>query len=115
MEAYIMKHLSAFGIPEIKHYGYNTNYNILIMELLEKIAQYKEAFDMIDKDKKGTISVNDIAKIMKNFGYPISRKIVEKMVAEMDTSGSGELDFEEFVTLMKNRLNTLMNLMEIKF
>ena len=38
MEAYIMKHLSAFGIPEIKHYGYNTNYNILIMELLEKIA-----------------------------------------------------------------------------
>ena len=85
------------------------------MELLEKIAVYKEAFDMIDKDKKGTISVNDIAKIMKNFGYPISRKIVEKMVAEMDTSGSGELDFEEFVTLMKNRLNILMNLMEIKF
>ena len=34
MEAYIMKHLSAFGIPEVKHYGYNTNYNILIMELL---------------------------------------------------------------------------------
>ena len=29
-----MKHLSAFGIPEVKHYGYNTNYNILIMELL---------------------------------------------------------------------------------
>ena len=40
----------------------------------EKIAEYKEAFDMIDKDKKGTISVNDIAKIMKNFRYPISRK-----------------------------------------
>ena len=103
MEEYIMKYLSAFGIPEIKHYGYNTNYNILIMELLEKIAEYKEAFDMIDKDKKGTISVNDITKIMKNFGYPISRKEVEKMVAEMDTSGSGELDFEEFVTLMQKQ------------
>ena len=69
----------------------------------EKIAEYKEAFDMIDKDKKGTISVNDITKIMKNFGYPISRKEVEKMVAEMDTSGSGELDFEEFVTLMQKQ------------
>ena len=48
------------------------------MELLEKIAEYKEAFDMIDKDKKGTISVNDIAKIMKNFGYTISVKKSKK-------------------------------------
>ena len=30
MEAYIKKYLSAFGIPEIKHYEYNTNYNIVI-------------------------------------------------------------------------------------
>ena len=69
----------------------------------EKIAEYKEAFDMFDKNKKGTISANDITKIMKNFGYPISRKEVEGMVAEMDTSGSGELDFEEFVTLMEKQ------------
>ena len=69
----------------------------------EKITEYKEAFDMFDKNKKGTISANDITKIMKNFGYPISRKEVEGMVAEMDTSGSGELDFEEFVTLMQKQ------------
>ena len=29
-----MQHLRAFGIPEIKHYGYNSAFNILIMELL---------------------------------------------------------------------------------
>ena len=34
----------------------------------EKINEYKEAFDMFDKNKKGTISANDITKIMKNFG-----------------------------------------------
>ena len=67
----------------------------------EKIAEYKEAFDMFDKNKKGTISATDITKIMKNFGYPISRKEVEGMIAEIDTSGDGELDFEEFVTLME--------------
>ena len=69
----------------------------------EKINEYKEAFDMFDKNKKGTISANDITKIMKNFGYPISRKEVESMVAEMDTSGNGELDFEEFVTFMQKQ------------
>ena len=69
----------------------------------EKIAEYKEAFDMFDKNKKGTISASDITKIMKNFGYPISRKEVEAMIAEMDTSGNGELDFEEFVTFMQKQ------------
>ena len=69
----------------------------------EKIAEYKEAFDMFDKNKKGTISAADITKIMKNFGYPISRKEVESMIAQMDTSGNGELDFEEFVTFMQKQ------------
>ena len=70
----------------------------------EKIAEYKEAFDMFDKSHKGTISADDIIKIMKNFGYPISRKEVERMVAEIDTSGDGEIDFEEFVTLMQKHI-----------
>jgi calmodulin len=70
----------------------------------EKIAEYKEAFDMFDKSHKGTISANDITKIMKNFGYPISKKEVEGMIAEIDTSGDGELDFEEFVTLMQKHI-----------
>ena len=70
----------------------------------DKLHEYKEAFDMFDKSKKGTISATDITKIMKNFGYPISRKEVEGMIAEIDTSGDGELDFEEFVTLMQKTI-----------
>ena len=69
----------------------------------EKIHEYNESFDMFDKNKKGTISANDISKIMKSFGYPLSRKEVEGMISKMDTSGSGELDFEEFVTLMQKQ------------
>ena len=33
-EAYILSHLKAFGLPEMKIYGCNNDYNILIMELL---------------------------------------------------------------------------------
>ena len=33
-EAYILSHLKAFGLPDIKIYGCNSDYNILIMELL---------------------------------------------------------------------------------
>ena len=73
----------------------------------DKIAEYKEAFDMFDKEGKGTISATDITKIMKNFGNPVSKKEVEHMIAEIDTSGDGELDFEEFVTLMQKQIQYL--------
>ena len=67
----------------------------------EKLAEYKEAFDMFDRDHGGTISADEIYKIMKNYGNPVTKKEVEKMIAKIDTSGDGELDFEEFVTLME--------------
>ena len=60
---------------------------------------------MFDKDGSGTISVNEIVKIMKNFGYPIKKEEAKKMVEEIDVSGDGELDFDEFVTLMEKQTN----------
>ena len=69
----------------------------------DKIAEYKESFDMFDKDRNGTISVNEIVKIMKNFGYPIKKEEARKMVEEIDSSGDGELDFDEFVYLMEKQ------------
>ena len=71
----------------------------------EKISEYKEAFDMFDKNKKGTISANDITKIMKNFGYPIKKSEAQKMISDIDDNGDGEIDFEEFVTLMEKQIN----------
>ena len=71
----------------------------------DKIAEYKEAFDMFDKDGSGTISVTEIVKIMKNFGYPIKKSEAQQMIADIDDNGDGELDFEEFVTLMEKQTN----------
>ena len=34
MEACILNHLKAFGLPEVKNFGTNNDYNILIMELV---------------------------------------------------------------------------------
>ena len=33
----------------------------------DKLKEYKEAFDMFDRNKKGTLSIGDITKIMKKF------------------------------------------------
>ena len=71
----------------------------------DKNAEYKEAFDMFDKDGGGTISVAEIVKIMKNFGYPIKKSEAQKMISEIDDNGDGEIDFEEFVTLLERQTN----------
>ena len=41
---------------------------------------------------------------MKNYGYPIKRKEVEIIISEIDTSGDGELDFEDFLTVMMKQI-----------
>ena len=71
----------------------------------EKIAEYKEAFDMFDKDGSGTISVTEIVKIMKNFGYPIKKAEAQKMIQDIDDNGDGEIDINEFIQGFKKTVN----------
>ena len=67
----------------------------------DKIAEYQEAFQLFDKDGGGTISANEIYKIMKSFGNPIPLDDIKEMILRIDDSGDGELNFEEFICLMQ--------------
>ncbi len=71
----------------------------------EKLSEYKEAFDMFDKDHSGGISIQEISKIMKNYGNPMSKEEIQNMIKDIDTDGDGELTFEEFVTLMQKQVS----------
>ena len=62
--------------------------------------QYKEAFDLFDTERRGFINVDQIRRAMKKFGQDLSRREVEEMIRDLDADGSGELSFEEFITLM---------------
>ena len=57
----------------------------------EKLDEYKEAFDMFDKDHSGTISIDEIAKIMKNFGNPMSKDDIKEMMTQSKYAGDEEL------------------------
>ena len=73
----------------------------------DKVAEYKEAFDMFDRNKTGTLSIGDITNIMKNFGYPMTKEEARGMISNVDASGDGEVDFEEFVMLMEKQVHNL--------
>ena len=72
--------------------------------LEDNINEYKDAFDIFDKDKTGIISTKDIIKIKKIFSYPISEKKIENMISEIDTKGEGKFDFKKFLILMKKQI-----------
>ena len=76
-------------------------------DVTPEIMEYKKYFDIFDKEHKGTITINDINKIMEILGYEISKKEVEEMVVEIDSFGDWELDFKEFVTLIQKYKNKL--------
>lgn len=54
-------------------------------------------FDVVDKDKGGTLSAEEVKDLMTMLKFNVSLEEVEKMVAEIDEDGSGEVDFEEFL------------------
>ena len=70
----------------------------------DEIQEFKEAFDIFDKNNTGLISTKDIIKIKKIFSYPITGETIEKMIKEIDTSGNGKFDFQKFITLMQRQI-----------
>lgn len=66
----------------------------------EEEKELKEAFRVLDSQKKGVIPVSDLRWILASLGDDITDDEIDDMIAETDTDGSGTVDYEEFYTLM---------------
>ena len=67
---------------------------------MDSVKAMREAFDMFDADKSGTISVSEIKSVLAKLGKSMSDKQIKKMMDEVDTDKSGEIDFDEFLKMM---------------
>ena len=59
----------------------------------DRISQFREAFEMFDKDKDGYITFKELADIMKNLGHGPSDQELNDMINEVDIDGNGNIDF----------------------
>lgn len=67
----------------------------------DKIESYRKAFNLIDEDGSGVISAQEIYQFFDDIGIKINFKEVEDMIAEIDKDGNGEIEFEEFISVME--------------
>ena len=75
----------------------------------DRISQFREAFEMFDKDKDGYITFKELADIMKNLGHGPSDQELNDMINEVDIDGNGNIDFKEFTGLMARKLRDVDN------
>lgn len=59
---------------------------------------------MFDSDSSGKIDASEIKMLLEgdDFKDQISSMQLDKIVGEVDINGDGEIDFEEFLSMMRN-------------
>lgn len=59
-----------------------------------------EAFRVFDTDGNGSITADELRQIFVNLGEKLTEDEIADMIDEADTDGDGEINYQEFVTMM---------------
>ena len=71
----------------------------------DEVEEIKEAFDLFDNDGSGAISVNELTSAMQSLGFDVKHAVVYNMVSDLDSDGSGEIEFGEFLDVMTAKIS----------
>ncbi|XP_016019834.1 calcium-binding protein 7 isoform X1 [Rousettus aegyptiacus] len=69
-------------------------------------SEIREAFKVFDRDGNGFISKQELGTAMRSLGYMPNEVELEVIIQRLDMDGDGQVDFEEFVTLLGPKLST---------
>ena len=78
--------------------------NIIANLTEEQIAEFKEAFQMFDKDGDGSITAKELGTVMRSLGQNPSEDEIRQIIEEIDEDKSGTIDFKEFLALMARKM-----------
>ena len=63
----------------------------------EQAAELKKAFEVMDTNKDGVVTRDELTTLLKNLGENVSDDVVDEMIKIADDNGDGKIQFDEFV------------------
>jgi calcium-binding protein CML len=71
-----------------------------------KVAAFQHAFHMFDKKSDGAICGEELEQMFTALGESVTADEVKDMIAEVDVSGTGTIELNEFMFMMAKRQQT---------
>jgi calmodulin len=65
--------------------------------------EFRQAFQLMDKDRDGKISIGDLKKILAILNDNITDDEAEEMMRIADSDKDGSLNFQEFMEIMRSK------------
>merc|ERR1712002_1446240 len=67
------------------------------------VADFKDAFERIDKEGTGEIPTSELGAVMRMLGHQLKPDQLQECIEEVDGDGSGFVDFDEFLVLITKK------------
>lgn len=68
----------------------------------EEIVKLKKCFKSLDSDGGGSIGLEELEVPLIGLGFAENREEVKDIMNSVDEDGNGDIEFNEFLTIIKN-------------
>eukprot|EP00927_Polykrikos_kofoidii_P038771 TRINITY_DN33187_c0_g1_i1.p1 TRINITY_DN33187_c0_g1~~TRINITY_DN33187_c0_g1_i1.p1 ORF type:complete len:717 (+),score=162.13 TRINITY_DN33187_c0_g1_i1:227-2152(+) len=69
----------------------------------QRLAELRDVFSIFDKDGNGNLDAEELSLVMIKLGMPISDAEVQAIIDSVDVTGTGTIEWSEFLCLMSKR------------
>lgn len=71
----------------------------------EQKLEIREAFDLFDTDKSGSIDYHELKVAMRALGFDVRKAEVLKLMKEYDRNQTGQIEYPDFVDIMTQKIS----------
>lgn len=69
----------------------------------QEIELVRHQFDHYDVDHSGSISAEELLKLLQTLGEPVTLASVQEMIRQVDANSNGEVEFDEFLQILRRQ------------
>ncbi|XP_041929853.1 centrin-1 isoform X1 [Alosa pseudoharengus] len=70
----------------------------------EQRQEIREAFELFDTEGSGHIDVKELKVAMRALGFEPKKEEIKKMITEVDKEGTGKISFNDFLSVMTQKM-----------